>query len=73
MSADLTGRERVQRMFARQDHDRVPRYDSYWPETITRWQREGLDGGEEAALDSLGADFHSCGGGAGDRNCSNDF
>ena len=40
----LTGRERVARMFARADQDRIPRHDSFWPETLTRWQREGLRG-----------------------------
>jgi uroporphyrinogen decarboxylase len=59
--APLTGRARVQRMFARQDQDRIPRYDSYWPETLTRWAKEGMPPGEHAALDALGADFHSAG------------
>lgn len=57
----LTGRERVQRMFERQDQDRIPRYDSYWDETIRRWQNEGLQGEHQAALDLLGSDFHSLG------------
>jgi uroporphyrinogen decarboxylase len=60
-NAALTGRERVQRMFARADQDRIPRYDSYWPETIRRWETEGLVGGENGALDVLGSDFHSTG------------
>jgi hypothetical protein len=30
----MTGCARVNRMFARQDQDRVPRQDTYWPETI---------------------------------------
>ena len=53
----VTGRERVSRMFERRDHDRVPRYDTYWAETITRWQGEGLQGDLNAALDLLGTDF----------------
>ena len=53
----LTSRERVNRMFARQDHDRIPRYDSYWPETITRWQSEGLVGDEFQALQMLETDY----------------
>lgn len=57
----LTGRERVRRMFERRDHDRIPRYDSYWDETIRRWQNEGLQGEHEAALDLLGSDFFSLG------------
>jgi uroporphyrinogen decarboxylase len=48
-------------MFARQDQDRIPRYDSYWPETIKRWETEGMPAGEQSALDALGADFHSAG------------
>lgn len=57
----LTGQERVQRMFARQDHDRVPRHESFWKETITRWQAEGLSGGYDEALDFLGTDLHEMG------------
>ena len=53
----LTGRERVSRMFLRQDHDRVPRHDTYWEETISRWQREGLDGDGNSVLDLLDSDF----------------
>jgi uroporphyrinogen decarboxylase len=55
----LTGLERVNRMFARQDHDRVPRHDGYWPETIERWQDEGLNGDVKQALDLLQSDFHA--------------
>ncbi|MDR3708094.1 MAG: uroporphyrinogen decarboxylase family protein [Capsulimonadaceae bacterium] len=55
--ASLTGRERVSRMFARQDHDRVPRHDTFWSDTILRWQIEGLSGGQEAALELLDSDF----------------
>ena len=54
----LTGQERVRRMMKRQDHDRVPRHESFWPETITRWQGEGLNGDAQAVLDLLGSDFH---------------
>ena len=42
---ELTSRERMHRMLERRDHDRVPRHDGYWPETIARWQKEGLEGG----------------------------
>lgn len=59
MSTGLTSRERVNRMFARQDHDRVPRHESFWPETITRWQGEGLNGDAQTVLDLLGGDFSS--------------
>ena len=54
----MTGRERMNRMFARQDHDRVPRHESFWPETITRWQGEGLNGDQRTVLDMLPTDLH---------------
>ncbi len=53
----MTGRERVNRMFMRQDQDRIPRHDSFWPETIARWQREGLQWDQSDALRLLGSDF----------------
>lgn len=43
----------------RRDHDRVPRHESFWPETITRWQAEGLDGDADDVLRLLGSDFAS--------------
>ncbi len=46
-------------MFARQDHDRVPRHESFWSDTITRWQKEGLGGDARTVLDLLGSDLHS--------------
>lgn len=55
----MTGRERVTRMFARQEQDRIPRHDSFWPETVTRWRREGLLGDELDVLRLLGSDFQS--------------
>lgn len=54
----LSSRERVNRMFERKDHDRVPRHDSFWRETIERWETEGLWGGAAKVLDLLGSDFH---------------
>lgn len=39
----MTGRERVNRMFKRQDQDCVPRNESFWDETVERFRREGLD------------------------------
>ncbi|MCC6579022.1 MAG: hypothetical protein IT440_01165 [Phycisphaeraceae bacterium] len=57
MTVSLTSVERVRRMFARQDHDRVPRHDYFWPETIARWQREGFAGGVVEAYIALGSDF----------------
>lgn len=58
-TAALDGRERVRRMFERRDHDRVPRHESFWSDTIERWQREGLLGDRQTVLDLLGSDFHS--------------
>ena len=46
-------------MFAREDHDRVPRCDTYWNETIARWQSEGLDGDGGTVLELLGNDLHN--------------
>ncbi len=53
----LTHRQRVQRMFNRDDHDRVPRHESFWSDTITRWETEGLVGGTQGVLDLLDGDF----------------
>ncbi len=55
--ATLTSRERVNRAFARQDHDRVPRQDTFWGETIKRWRTEGLRGDAQTVLDLLQHDF----------------
>lgn len=59
MRTKLTRQERVNRMFARQDHDRVPRHESFWGETIRRFESEGLVGGIEAVRDLLEDDFGS--------------
>ena len=56
----MTGQERVTRMLARRDHDRVPRHDSFWGETIDRWKTEGLCGDSRTVLDLLGNDLHAC-------------
>lgn len=55
----MTGRERVNRMFARQDQDRVPRCDAFWSETIVRWQREGLQWDQADVLRLLETDFQT--------------
>ncbi len=39
----MTSRERVNRTLARQKADRIPRADSFWPETIPGWHTQGLD------------------------------
>ena len=57
MPATLSSQERVNRMFARQDQDRIPRNDSYWGETIERWRNEGLIGGWAEVHALLGNDF----------------
>lgn len=57
MTAKLSSRERVEKMFNRQDHDRIPRHDSFWPETITNWQAEGLDGNHREINEMLGNDL----------------
>jgi len=54
----LTGKERVNRAMEHRDHDRIPRHETFWPETIQRWEAEGLFGGHNAVLDLLGGDFH---------------
>ncbi|MCC5831371.1 MAG: hypothetical protein JJU36_18180 [Phycisphaeraceae bacterium] len=58
MPKTLTSQERVHRMFERQDHDRVPRHDTFWWETIERWRGEGLEDGQNGALAELESDFH---------------
>jgi len=40
----MTGRERMTRMLQRRAHDRVPRWDMFWPETLARFRAEGLQG-----------------------------
>ena len=49
----MTGRDRMTRMLERRDHDRIPRHDGYWPETIARWNREGFAGDRAGALQLL--------------------
>lgn len=58
----LTSQQRVNRAMNHEDHDRVPRFDTYWPETIKRWQSEGLRGDHQKALEMLGHDMCAVGG-----------
>ena len=58
----MTGRERVNRVFDRHDHDRVSCHDHFWNETIRRWQHEGLRGDANTVIQMLGGDFHAVGG-----------
>ena len=53
----MTSRDRVNAAFERKPHDRVPRHDTYWDDTIRRWTREGMTGGGEEALATLGSDM----------------
>jgi uroporphyrinogen decarboxylase len=39
---ELTTHERMRRMYAHQEADRIPVTDSPWNATIERWQREGM-------------------------------
>jgi hypothetical protein len=41
-SIQLTGKQRVDRVFKRQDVDRIPRDDVFWSETLERWRDEGM-------------------------------
>jgi uroporphyrinogen decarboxylase len=59
MPIALNHRDRVNRAFLRQDQDRIPRHESFWGETITRWQEEGLRGNAETVLEMLESDFHT--------------
>ena len=56
-TATMTSRQRVNAALERKDHDRIPRHDTFWDQTIQRWQSEGLDGNARAVLDLLGSDL----------------
>jgi len=52
----LTSRERARLALSHQEGDRVPMFEiSYWPETIERWEKEGLPKGADP-LDYFGMD-----------------
>ncbi|RKX34349.1 MAG: hypothetical protein DRP71_07305 [Verrucomicrobia bacterium] len=57
MTSRLTSKERVTRAMERRDQDRVPRHDSFWQDTINRWEKEGLEGSHAGAHARLGSDF----------------
>lgn len=40
-STVMTGRERMNAALEGRDHDRVPRYETFWGETVQRWKQEG--------------------------------
>ncbi|MCJ7548457.1 MAG: hypothetical protein MUQ30_02105 [Anaerolineae bacterium] len=52
---ELTTHERMRRMYAHQEADRVPVTDSPWNATIERWQREGMPAGT-SYVDFFGLD-----------------
>lgn len=44
----MTGRERIALALSHREADRIPMLDiSYWPETIQRWEQEGLAAGTD--------------------------
>lgn len=46
----MTSRERLATALRRQEPDRMPRCEqSYWPDTIARWQREGMPADQSPA------------------------
>ncbi len=53
----LTSRQRVNAAMEHRDHDRVPRFDSPWPETIERWHTQGFEGDRETFRDWLLSDI----------------
>lgn len=53
----LSPRERTIRAFEGKDHDRVPRHETYWQDTINKWTTQGLKGGRDEAFDLLKADI----------------
>jgi len=53
----MTSRERVNAAFEGKDQDRVPRHETFWAETIERWQGEGLEGDTQTVLEMLRGDF----------------
>lgn len=55
--ARMTGRERVNRMFARQEQDSIPRCDTFWKETLERWHAERFTP-QRYALPSSEQDTH---------------
>jgi uroporphyrinogen decarboxylase len=47
--ARLTSRERVQLALRREPADRIPRAESFWPETIPLWRSQGLSADTDLA------------------------
>ncbi len=57
----LTSRERVIRALERRDHDRVPRHEGFWNDTIAAWNKQGFTGDHDALLDFMRSDIRSVG------------
>lgn len=53
----LSSRERVLRCFDRKPHDRIPRHEHFWPDTIDRWKKEGHIQSQEDAFNLLQNDI----------------
>jgi uroporphyrinogen decarboxylase len=51
----MTSHERIRRMFAHQDADRIPIIDDPWDATIERWRREGMPE-KQSYVDYFGLD-----------------
>ena len=49
MKTKLNGRERMNLALSHQEADRVPRTESFWPETIPLWYQQGLKVGDDVA------------------------
>ena len=60
MTEMLTGRERVTLALRHQEADRVPRAESFWPETIPLWHQQGLGPNDDVA-DLFGYDIMGAG------------
>src|SRR5579859_7818263 len=56
----LTSRERVNRALNHREGDRIPRMESFWPETIPLWHQQGLPIGTDVA-DLFGYDMAGAG------------
>jgi uroporphyrinogen decarboxylase len=53
MPTPLSGRERIRRLLAHEQTDRIGLWDAYWEDTLLRWRAEGLAAGvsPQQALD----------------------
>lgn len=52
--AEITSHERISRMYAHREADRIPLYDIAWDSTVARWRKEGL--GDADYVDFFGLD-----------------